>query len=98
MPNTNPPADNKSVVEFITEKANRVGLVNVYPIGAISKGLKGEELSEIGDMKHSGIVGISDDGEPVMNSNLMRRALEYSSMFELPVISHCEDLICLEKV
>jgi len=92
MPNTNPPADNKSVVEFITEKAKRVGLVNVYPIGAISKGLKGEELSEIGDMKHSGIVGISDDGEPVMNSNLMRRALEYSSMFELPVISHCEDL------
>ena len=86
MPNTNPPADNKSVVEFITEKAKRVGLVNVYPIGAISKGLKGEELSEIGDMKHSGIVGISDDGKPVMNSNLMRRALEYQYV-ELPVIS-----------
>lgn len=92
MPNTNPPADNKSVVEFIMEKAKRVGLIDVYPIGTISKGLKGEELSEIGDMKHSGIVGISDDGKPVMNSNLMRRALEYSSMFELPVISHCEDL------
>ena len=92
MPNTNPPVDNKSVVEFITEKAKRVGLINVYPIGTVSKGLKGKELSEIGDMKHSGIVGISDDGEPVMNSNLMRRAFEYSSMFDLPVISHCEDL------
>lgn len=92
MPNTNPVADNKSVVEFIKEKAKRVGIVNVYPIGAISKGLKGEELSEIGDMKTSGIVGISDDGKPVMASGLMRRAMEYASMFDLPVISHCEDL------
>ncbi|QSQ08764.1 Dihydroorotase [Koleobacter methoxysyntrophicus] len=92
MPNTNPVVDNKSVVEFIKEKAKRVGIVNVYPIGAISKGLKGEELSEIGDMKGSGIVGISDDGKPVMASGLMRRAMEYAGMFDLPVISHCEDL------
>ncbi|NPV45305.1 MAG: dihydroorotase [Firmicutes bacterium] len=96
MPNTNPVADNKSVVEFIKEKAKRVGIVNVYPIGAISKGLKGEELSEIGDMKASGIVGISDDGKPVMTSGLMRRALEYAGMFSLPVISHCEDLGMVE--
>ena len=92
MPNTNPAVDSKSIVEFIIERAEKVGLTNVYPIGAISKGLEGEELSEIGDMKYSGIVGISDDGNPVMNSNLMRRALEYSSMFDLPVISHCEDI------
>ncbi len=67
-------------------------MVNVYPIGSITKGRKGEELAEIGKMRIAGIVGISDDGRPVMNAQIMRRALEYAKMFNLPVISHCEDL------
>ncbi len=92
MPNTKPVNDNQSVTDFILDKARKDGVVNVYPVGAISKGLKGEELSEIGELKSAGVVAITDDGKPVMNSELMRRAMEYASMFDLPVISHCEDL------
>lgn len=92
MPNTKPVNDNQSVTDFILDKARKEGVVNVYPIGAITKGLKGEELSEIGELKSSGVVAITDDGKPVMNSELMRRGMEYASMFDLPVISHCEDL------
>ncbi|MBI3600227.1 MAG: dihydroorotase [Nitrospinae bacterium] len=92
MPNTKPVNDNQSVTDFILDKAKKEGVVNVYPVGAITKGLKGEELSEIGELKSAGIVAISDDGKPVMNSELMRRAMEYAAMFDLPVISHCEDL------
>ena len=92
MPNTDPPNDNRSVTEFILDQAKRFGTVNVFPIGAITKGLKGEELAEIGELCEAGCVAISDDGRPVMNSELMRRALEYASMFGLPVIDHCEDL------
>lgn len=91
MPNTNPVIDNETVVEFIKSKAASVGYVNVYPIGAISKGLEGKELAEIGEMKFAGVVAISDDGRPVAESGLMRRALEYAGMFDLTVISHCED-------
>ena len=92
MPNTEPVIDNQAIVEFIKSKAASVGCVNVYPIGAISKGLEGKELAEIGEMKFAGVVAISDDGRPVVESGLMRRALEYASMFDVTVISHCEDM------
>jgi dihydroorotase len=92
MPNTDPPNDNRSVTEFILDQAKREGIVNVFPIGAITKALKGEELAEIGELYEAGCVAISDDGCPVMNAELMRRALEYATMFNLPVVNHCEDL------
>ncbi len=92
MPNTKPVADNETVISYIINKAKEVGHVNVYPIGAVSKGLKGEELAEIGEMKFAGAVAISDDGRPVTESGLMRRAMEYADMFDMKVISHCEDL------
>ncbi|MDR0485255.1 MAG: dihydroorotase [Elusimicrobiota bacterium] len=91
MPNTKPPIDNAPTVEFILLKAQKEGVVNVFPIGCITKNSQGAELSEIGVLKRAGIIAISDDGEPVSNSQIMRRALEYSKMFSLPVISHCED-------
>jgi dihydroorotase len=92
MPNTDPVNDTRSVTEFILRKARETGIVNVYPIGAISQGLKGEQLSEMGDLKDAGVVAYSDDGRPVMNSELMRRAFEYSKMFGLPCIQHSEML------
>ncbi|MQY53014.1 MAG: amidohydrolase family protein [Firmicutes bacterium] len=92
MPNTQPVVDSVSGVKFIFTTASQEGIVNVYPIGSITKGRKGEEIAEIGKMRIAGIVGISDDGKPVMNAQIMRRALEYAKMFNLPVISHCEDL------
>ncbi len=91
MANTTPCVDNQGVVEFIYSESKKVGLVNVYPIGAVTKGLAGKELAEIGELKRSGIVAISDDGNPILNSEIMRRAFEYSKMFGIPVISHCED-------
>ena len=91
MPNTQPVIDNPSVVRFILEKAGREGLVNVLPVGSISKNLGGKELSEIGRMVEEGAVAISDDGQGLANSDLMRRALEYVKRFDIPVISHCED-------
>jgi dihydroorotase len=92
MPNTNPPVDNEAVVRYIIDKANRQAIVNVYPIGAITKGLEGNELSEMGYMKKAGIVAVSDDGKPVMNPDIMKKAMIYASRFDLPVISHCEDI------
>ena len=92
MPNTNPVVDNKAIVDYILDQAKNVGVVNVYPIGAITKGLKGEELAEIGEMKFAGVVAVSDDGKPVQNANVMRRALQYANMFVTPVISHCEEM------
>ncbi len=97
MPNTNPVIDNESVVKYILNKAKQDGVVNVYPIGAISKGLLGEELSEIGELKFAGAVAISDDGKPVKKNSLMKKALQYSSMFDITVISHCEDLDLVEE-
>ncbi len=91
MPNTSPVLDNAALIEFVRNKAKAVGSANVFPIGAVSVGLKGELLAEIGDMKASGAVAISDDGQPVSNPELMRRAMEYADMFNMPVISHCED-------
>jgi dihydroorotase len=92
MPNTNPVNDNQSVTEFIMDKARKEGMVNVCPIGAITKGSLGQELAEIAELKAAGCVAVSDDGRPVMNSEMMRRAMEYAKTFDLPVIDHCEDL------
>lgn len=92
MPNTCPVNDNQSVTEFIRERAEAVGLAQVHPIGAITKGSEGKELAEIGELASAGCVAISDDGHPVMNSFVMRRAMEYASAFNLPVVDHCEDL------
>lgn len=91
MPNTNPVNDNQAVTRMIRERARQEGLVHVYPIGSITKGSQGEELSEIGDLVEAGCVAITDDGKPVMNSEVMRRAMEYALAFDLTVIDHCED-------
>ncbi|MSQ77653.1 MAG: dihydroorotase [Nitrospiraceae bacterium] len=92
MPNTNPVNDNQSITEFILEKARAAGNANVFPVGAITKGSEGKELAEIGDLRRAGCVAISDDGLPVMNSLVMRRAMEYALAFDVPVVDHCEDL------
>ncbi len=92
MPNTSPVNDSPVVTTYIIERARRLSPVNVYPIGAITKGSLGEELAAIGAMKQAGIVAISDDGRPVMNARVMRRAMESAKAFGLPVINHCEDL------
>ena len=91
MPNTNPINDNASVTEYILLKARTEGIVNVFPIGAITKGEKGEELADIGEMCEAGCVAISDDGMPVTDSGLMRKAMEYVRPFGIPVITHAED-------
>lgn len=96
MPNTDPVCDNVAVIEYIKSKAKQVGVVNVYPIGAITKGLKSEELAEIGSFKFAGVVAVSDDGKPVKSAGLMRRALEYADMFDVTVISHCEEMTIAE--
>jgi dihydroorotase len=92
MPNTAPPNDNRSVAEHIVGEAERCGFARVYPIGAVTRGQKGEELTEVGDMVAAGVVALSDDGLPVTSSEAMRRALQYSQHFDLPVIQHAEDL------
>lgn len=92
MPNTIPVNDSAQVTGFIVERARQTAAVHVHPIGAISKGSKGERLADIGAMQTEGAVAISDDGIPVMNSGLMRRAMQYAASFGLPVIDHCEDL------
>ncbi len=92
MPNTNPVNDTTSVTEFIIEKASKDGACTVYPIGAVTKGQKGEELAELGALKKAGCIAFSDDGHPVTNSLIMKRALEYSKIFNTLLISHCEDL------
>lgn len=96
MPNTFPVNDNASVTEFIKRKASQEGHCTVLPIGAITKGQKGDELAEIGTMRKEGCIAFSDDGQPVMNSLIMRRALEYSQAFDVPIISHSEDLTLSE--
>ncbi len=92
MPNTYPVNDNTAVTRFILEAARAAGLARVYPVGAISMGSLGRTLSEYGDQKEAGVVALSDDGRPVMNPLLMRRALEYARTFNLPLIAHEEDL------
>jgi dihydroorotase len=92
MPNTHPVNDCASVTQYILEKAREEGACRVFPVGAISRGLEGKNLAEYGELHESGAVAVSDDGRPVMNSLLMRRALEYARTFDLLVISHCEDI------
>ena len=92
MPNTNPVNDNQAVTEFMLERAKAAGNANLHPIGAITKRSEGKELAEIGDLRRAGCVAISDDGKPVMNSLVMRRAMEYARAFDVPVVDHCEDL------
>jgi dihydroorotase len=92
MPNTAPVNDNATVTSYIVEKARKHAVVNVFPIGAITKGSKGEELAAIGSMRHAGAIAISDDGRPVMNARVMRRAMEFARSLNIPVIDHCEDL------
>jgi dihydroorotase len=91
MPNTQPVNDSEAVTSFILERAREVSKVAVYPIGAITKGSQGKTLAEIGEMYRTGIVAISDDGHSVQDGQVMRRAMEYSCLFNLPVIDHCED-------
>src|SRR3954471_17285083 len=91
MPNTDPVNDNPAVTRFIIEQAERARLANVFPIGSITKGSKGTELAEMGEMKEAGIVAISDDGRPVPSAGMMRRAMEYARGFNLTVVDHCED-------
>lgn len=92
MPNTNPVNDNQAVTELMLERAKAAGTAHLYPIGAITKRSEGKELAEIGDLRRAGCVAISDDGKPVMNSLVMRRAMEYARAFDVPVVDHCEDL------
>lgn len=92
MPNTSPIIDNLAICRYIISKAQEQGSANVFPIGSITKGLKGETLSEMGELKEAGCVGFSDDGVPVVSSEMMRRGLEYADTFDAPIISHAEDL------
>jgi len=91
MPNSIPPNDNPAITAFIISESRRSSPALVFPIGAISKAQKGETLAEIGEMVEAGVVGVSDDGKPVMDGQLFRRALEYARLFGIPVIQHCED-------
>lgn len=94
MPNTNPPIDDEAVVRFIQRKAKEAlnGLVDVYPIAAVTKGRKGEQLAPLAELAEAGAVAFTDDGDPVYDAEIMRRALEYASMYEKPVIQHAQDL------
>src|SRR5437016_4579651 len=92
MPNTEPALDNQAAAEFVHLQANRAGNANVFPVGAITKERKGEELAEIGGLVEGGAVAFTDDGSPVVSAEIMRRALEYCRMFDKAVLSHCEDL------
>ena len=91
MPNTTPAADNTGTIAFIKQRAGQAACVNVFPTGAITKEIKGEELAPIGSLKSAGVVAITDDGHCVQNNELMRRAVEYAKMFDLPVLDHCQD-------
>ncbi len=96
MPNTSPPLDSQSTVDYVKLKTETEGIVSVLPIGCISKGRRGEQLVEMGELAESGVIAFSDDGEPVLNSRLMRQAMDYSRAFGLPIIDHCEDLSLTE--
>ena len=92
MPNTNPVNDNQGVTEYIVSESKKKAVVNILPIAAITKGQKGEELTDMADLTNSGAVAFSDDGHPVQNSQIMRRALEYSKLLDSLIIDHCEDI------
>ncbi len=91
MPNTNPPLDSQATMDYVKSVAASEGAVRVLPIGCISRGRKGEELAEMGELAQAGAIAFSDDGRPLRSSRLMRQAMEYSLAFSLPIIDHCED-------
>jgi dihydroorotase len=91
MANTNPIADRRSDMEFAVSEARRLGLANLWPVGAVTLKQEGKELTEFGELKKGGAVGLSDDGRPISDSNILRRALEYSKKFGLPILVHCQD-------
>lgn len=91
MPNTNPPLDSEAAINYVKSTASKEGIVRVLPIGCVSRGRKGEELVDMGEMEAAGVIAYSDDGEPVGSPQLMRQALDYSRAFDLPVIDHCEN-------
>lgn len=91
MPNTKPPIDNAALVEYVNTRAAQVGLARVLPIGCVSKGMEGKEITEMGDMAAAGAVAFSDDGKPITNGSLMRKAMVYASMFDKVIIDHCEE-------
>lgn len=97
MPNTNPPIDNAALVEYVINKGKKTGLVNVLTTACITKGQKGEELTEMAELKEAGASAFSDDGKPVSSSMIMRRALEYSKMLDMPIVSHSEDLALVDN-
>ncbi len=91
MPNTNPPLDNEATIHYIKATAAKDGVIRVLPIGCVSRGRKGKELVDMGELEVAGVIAYSDDGDPVSSPQLMRQALDYSRAFDLPVINHCED-------
>ena len=91
MPNTSPPIDNAGAVEFIKARVRDEAVVNIYPTGGITVGLEGEEMTQMGSLKRAGVVALTDDGRCVQNNEVMRRAIEYAKMFELPIMDHCQD-------
>jgi dihydroorotase len=97
MPNTEPVIDNQSIVDYVNQKAAAEGSIRVLPIGCITKGRKGESLAEMGELAQAGVVAYTDDGSSVMNSRLMRQAMDYSLTFDLPIIEHCEDKVLVEN-
>jgi dihydroorotase len=92
MPNTDPPMDSRATIDYVMQRAVATGVVRVLPIGCVTKGRAGQQLAELGELAAAGCIGFSDDGSPVADAAIMRRALEYASGFGLPVIDHCEDL------
>ena len=90
MPNTSPVMDSRSIVDYVLAKAAEEGVVRVLPIGAVTKGSRGKELAEMGELAEAGVIGFSDDGHPVSDDNVMRQALGYASSFGLPIINHAE--------
>ena len=96
MPNTNPPLDSQSVIDYVKSKAATEGVVRVLPIGCISKGRQGQKLVEFDELASAGVIAYSDDGKPALNSRIMRQALDYSRAFDLPIIDHCEDTTLTE--
>ena len=92
MPNTDPVNDNEAITRFILERARQSGVVNVFPAGAVTKRSEGKELAEVGEMVKAGAVAITDDGKPVANNQIMRKAFEYATIFDIPVVDHCEEI------
>ena len=92
MPNTSPPIDNQAIVNYVKQKALAEGIVHVLPIGCVTKGRNGMELAAMAELAQAGVIAYSDDGNPVLNSRLMRNALEHSCVLRLPIIDHCEDI------